>query len=281
MAEAPVSSPVIPQRLRLEDSFQFRCHKGIACFNACCRSIDISLTPYDIVRLKNRLGLASYEFLASYTSRFDMDAHGMPGVKLNPKAGTSECQFLGEDGCGVYEDRPSTCRYYALGTVSMRTTGGSKEEDFYFLVKEPHCLGHDEPTTQTIGQYRAEQGVDVYDELNKAWRQAVLKKRSCGPTLGKPSERSLELFYLCSYDVDGLREFIKNPGFLEVFDLNDSTTQALLNDEVELMRFGFRILRQVLFGEISIPLKADAREKRLARRRALHPRALGAEQAVS
>jgi hypothetical protein len=56
---------------------------------------------------------------------------------------------------------------------------------------------------------------------------------------------------------------------------------VLLNDEVELMRLGFRILRQVLFGEISIPLKGDAYEERLARRRALLTPAAGAEEAVS
>lgn len=281
MPQAPVSSPVVPQKLGLDDSFQFRCHKGIACFNACCRSIDISLTPYDIVRLKNRLGLPSYEFLARYTSRFDMDAHGMPGVKLNPKPGTSECPFLADGGCSVYQDRPSACRYYALGTVSMRKTGESQEQDFYFLVKEEHCLGHNEPTTQTIGEYRAQQGVDIYDELNKGWRQAVLKKRSCGPTLGRPSARSLDLFYLCSYDVDGLREFVKSPGFSEVFDLDGDVLEALLDDEVELMKLGFRILRQVLFGEMTIPLRADAREKRQDRRRALGARETDPEQAIS
>lgn len=54
----------------------------------------------------------------------------------------------------------------------------------------------------------------------------------------------------------------------------------LLNDDAELMRLGFRILRQVLLGEISVPLKGDAYEKRLARRRALLTPAAGAEEAV-
>ena len=40
------------------------CHKGIACFNKCCQSIDIMLAPYDILRLKKRLGMCPAEFLA-------------------------------------------------------------------------------------------------------------------------------------------------------------------------------------------------------------------------
>jgi len=38
-------SPIIPVQLALHDKFQFRCHKGIACFNKCCENIDILLTP--------------------------------------------------------------------------------------------------------------------------------------------------------------------------------------------------------------------------------------------
>lgn len=267
MADTEAQSPLIPLRLGLDDRFQFRCHKGISCFNACCRSIDITLTPYDILRLKSRLGLASYEFLVKHTQRFDMDAHGVPGVKLNPKAGTSECQFLTEEGCSVYEDRPTACRYYALGSASMRKIGATEEEEFYFVVKEDHCRGHEEPVVQTVGEYRKDQGVDVYDALNREWRQLVLKKRSCGPTIGRPSARSLDLFYLCSYDVDGLREFIKSPGFGDVFAIEPVLMDTLLEDDTELMKFGFRMLKQVLFGEQTIALRDDAVAKRVARRK--------------
>jgi len=60
----PHQSSLQPVELFLDDTIQFRCHKNIACFNECCKRIDISLTPYDILRLKNRLELTSNEFLA-------------------------------------------------------------------------------------------------------------------------------------------------------------------------------------------------------------------------
>ena len=53
-----------PVELNLDSEFQFHCHKGIACFNACCKNIDIQMTPYDIVRLKQRLEMNSSEFLS-------------------------------------------------------------------------------------------------------------------------------------------------------------------------------------------------------------------------
>ena len=56
-------TPVVPNQLEGDAVIQFRCHKDIDCFNACCKNIDIMLTPYDILRLKQRLGITSTEFL--------------------------------------------------------------------------------------------------------------------------------------------------------------------------------------------------------------------------
>ncbi len=260
-------SPIVPVKLGLDDRFQFRCHPGIACFNECCKNIDILLTPYDILRLKKRLGLSSREFLARHTVMFEMDAHGMPGLKMKTKAGTTECQFLTPEGCGVYEDRPAACRYYALGATTMRPKDSPQVEEFYFVVKEPHCLGHQEPKTQTIREYRREQGVEIYDEMNRAWREVVLKKRSGGPSIGRPSDRSFDLFFIASYDLDGFRAFVASPGFQEVYDIPSEEMETLLHDDNALLQFAARFMKQAFFGEKTIPVKPDALEKRLARKR--------------
>lgn len=271
MQDTPAAkSPIIPIQLSSQDTLQFNCHKGVTCFTECCRHIDITLTPYDIVRLKQRLGMTSTEFLAQYTVPYEMDGHGMPGVKLRTRGNTTECQFLGDrdTGCTVYTDRPTACRYYALGIASMRRMGGATDEDFYFVVREMHCQGHAESKTQTVQEYRQEQGVDVYDELNREWRQIVLKKRSSGPTIGKPSQRSMQLFFMASYDIDRFREFVRSDGFLEMYEVSEEQLATLMGDETELMRFSHKFLKQVLFGEKFLPEKPDALEKRLARRRA-------------
>ncbi|MDH4189679.1 MAG: YkgJ family cysteine cluster protein [Betaproteobacteria bacterium] len=257
-------SPVQPVALGLEEKFRFRCHQGIACFNRCCESIDILLMPYDIVRLKNRLDVSSREFIDRYTRDSELDAHGMPGLKLAKKPGTSACVFLTAEGCGVYEDRPSACRYYALGLMAMKKKDTDVEEDAYFVVKEAHCLGHEEAHTQTVGEYRREQGVDVYDEKNRDWRRIILKKRSSGPAVGRPSQRSFELFFLASYDIDGFRAFVASEGFRRVFELDEGYYAKLLADEDELLAFAHRYLRQVLYGEQSIALRADEAARRAA-----------------
>lgn len=260
------SSPVVPIKLSLDDKIQFRCRQGIACFNKCCENINIMLTPYDILRLKNRLGVTSQEFLDKHATVFEMDAHGLPGIRMKTKADSAACQFLTPDGCGVYDDRPAACRYYALGATTMRAKESSRPEDFYFVVKEEHCLGHDEPRTLTVREYRQEQGVEPYDEMTKDWRDIILKKRSSGPTVGAPSQKSMDLFYLASYDLDNFRVFIASPFFHDVYDIKPAYFQKLLTDEEELLQFAARYLKQVLFGEKYISEKPDAVEKRKKRR---------------
>lgn len=258
-------SVVQPVQLSLDDRFKFRCHKDIPCFNQCCRNIDIMLAPYDVLRLKRRFDLSSREFIDRDTRDYEMDGHGMPGLKLKTKEGTRECVYLTPEGCSVYEDRPSACRYYALGLLSMRRKDSPADENSYFVVKEEHCLGHFEPKTQTVREYRREQGIQTYDDANREWRRLLLKKRSGGPALGKPSRRSFELFFLASYDLDGFRAFVASPGFEELFELDPAFKAEILGDDEKLLQFAFRFLNQALFGEITIAVKQDTADRRRAR----------------
>jgi uncharacterized protein len=258
-------SPVLPAAFGEDKSIQFRCHRGVACWNACCSNIDISLTPYDILRLKRRLGLSSTEFLERYTVPYEMEKDGIAGVKLKPVASGTACRFMEPEGCGVYGDRPTACRYYPVALLSMVKQGEATDRDSYALVKEPHCLGHDEPRAITIADYRNEQGLPEYDELARGWRQLILKKKSSGPTIGKPSKRSLQLFFMTCYDVDRFRAFVASDGFAEIYDLPADEMAAILADDVAAMQFGFRFLRQVLFGEATIPMHEGNVEERRAR----------------
>ena len=265
-------SPVVPEMVDGSKTIQFQCRKGIACWNACCSNIDISLTPYDILRLKRRLGLASAAFLQQYAVPYEMEKDGIAGIKMKPVEGGSACQFMKPEGCGVYEDRPTACRYYPVALLSMRRQDEYTDTHSYALVKEAHCLGHNEPRSLTIDEYRAEQGLKEYDEQGRGWRQLVLKKMSSGPTVGKPSVKSRQLFFMTCYDIDTFRAFVDSGPFKELYDMPEAERQAMLGDSLEseeaLMQFGFRFLRQVLFGEESIPLHKEAAEKRREQARA-------------
>ncbi|MCJ7629281.1 MAG: hypothetical protein MUO50_12955, partial [Longimicrobiales bacterium] len=54
-------------RLGPNDTFKFGCHPGVSCFNTCCSDVNVFLSPYDVLRLAERLGISSTEFLEKYT----------------------------------------------------------------------------------------------------------------------------------------------------------------------------------------------------------------------
>jgi len=53
MSNNDLMANIETNRLGLKSKFKFECHKGVKCFTKCCRGINIVLTPYDIIRLKN------------------------------------------------------------------------------------------------------------------------------------------------------------------------------------------------------------------------------------
>jgi uncharacterized protein len=263
--DIPFQSNMVPAKLELGSQLKFRCYPGISCFNACCKRADITLTPYDILRLKGRLGKGATEFLKDHTVPFQMDQDGLPGVKLRTDD-EGACLFVTEQGCSVYEDRPTACRYYPLGHLAMRQSDRYEDETYYFLVKEAHCKGHEEERELTIQQYLQEQETAAYDAINREWMQIMLKKRSAGPTVGRPSESSLQLFFMASYDIDRLRRFVLSANFRSTYDLEETAYETFEQDDLPLLQFGYKLMRQVFFGERSIPEKGDAWEKRVEQR---------------
>lgn len=149
----PSMKDVEPNQLTLNSRFKFRCHKDIKCFTKCCSNISILLTPYDIVRMKKRLGMSSEEFLDKYTHMEVDDKSSHPLVRLKmAEDSEKKCFFVTPEGCTIYSDRPANCRYYPIGQGIMRKGAeqGPVNEEFYFFIRESHCLGYQEDNEWTI-----------------------------------------------------------------------------------------------------------------------------------
>lgn len=264
--DIPHKSDLIPQTLELGSKLKFSCHPGISCFNACCKHADITLTPYDVIRLKDSLGMTSTDFLKKHTVPFQMDGDGVPGIKLRT-TNEGACLLVDDEkGCTVYKDRPTACRYYPIGHMAMKPKDSLEDEVRYFMIKEEHCKGHEEDKEQTIQEFLNEQGVADFDAMNKSWLQLMLKKKSAGPTVGRPPEASLQLFFMASYDMERFRRFVMSDSFQKSYDLDDATYEILAKEDIALMQFGTKLLKQVLFGEKTIDEKDEAWEKRLETR---------------
>jgi hypothetical protein len=209
----------------------------------------------------------SEQFLKQHTVPFQLDADGVPGIKLRTD-NEGACLFLdGENGCSVYEDRPTVCRYYPVALLNLREKDSYEARQQYSLVREEHCKGHEEAREITLRDYRKEQGVEEYDEYNKAWYELILKKKSGGPAVGKPSEMSLQLFFMASFNFDMLRRFVLSDNFKASYDLPEEAYAEVAEDDIALMQLGNRLMRQALFGEKTIPEKNGVWEKRVEERK--------------
>jgi len=248
-----------PVRLNSDSKFSFRCHKDIRCFTQCCRGTNITLTPYDIILLKNRLQLSSEEFLAIYTEPHMLEKTDLPIVTLRhmddaDKADKDKddeerpCVFVRDEGCLIYSDRPTACRYYPVGTASLAHKEGADDEDFYFFVSEPHCLGFEEDKEWTVQKWREDQGVDIHDEINAEWTDLLVRKRSFPPNI-KLTDKSKQMFFLVSYNIDKFRKFVFESTFLTRYEVDPETLGKIREDEVGLLKFGIQWLRDVLFKE--------------------------------
>jgi len=272
-----------PRKYTLKSKFKFACQRGMKCYTHCCSDLNIILTPYDILRMKNKLGLSCDQFLAIYTKPEMLTRTKLPVVTMKMLDDEKKsCPFVTPEGCAIYEDRPLSCRYYPLGTAAFREqeiepTG----EDFYFMVKEAHCLGFESDKEWTVEEWRKDQEVEPYDEINKGWMEFMLRKKSFGFQM-ELSEEGRAMFFMVSSNMDSLRRFIFESTFLDRYDVEKKVLEQIKADEVALLKFGFDWLQSSLFGADKVKLKGEVvkeyKEKAEKEAREAARKAQGAQQ---
>ncbi len=232
--------------LSLQSRFTFHCHDGLACFNQCCRTPTIILSPYDILRLRQCLGITSGEFLERYTRRETEDMSNLPLVFLDAFRPTGDgCPFLGETGCTVYGHRPAACRLFPITMGSQITEQGVA--DYYFCRKLDCCQGFATDVEWTVESWQSNQGFKEYDQSRRGWLEIILKQGLRGPVDG----RLQELFATSAYDLDKFRQLIGEPAFRQAGDAEAKVLEYLITDtsDTALLDFSYRYLKSVLFGD--------------------------------
>jgi uncharacterized protein len=231
-------------RIETEEMFSFLCYPGVSCFTHCCRQLELSLTPYDVLRLKNATGLTSSAFLEKFVIIEQENSDTFPRLYLTMiDDGNASCVFVSDHGCTVYEDRPGACRAYPMGRAAMLTEQDTIE-DFYVLLKEDHCHGFDLNQRQTPTQYCQEQGLSFYNHINDA--VAVIlqhEKVRQGMALSK---EQIGDYILSLYDLDTFRKMIATDQLPHI-PLNAAQRQELERDEPMLL-FAIDWLKNSLFA---------------------------------
>jgi len=222
---------IVPVKLTGESRFKFSCHKGVKCFTACCSNINIVLPPYDLLRLRKRLGMTAEDFIDTYCDIEILAKTLLPVITLKMRQDEKKsCPFLTTEGCTVYEDRPNICRYYPVGMATLRKKDveGGKDE-FYFMTREDHCMGFEEDKAWTINEWRKDQEADLYDDINRGWMEILIKKKSFGEK-EFPAIKN-KMFFMASTDTDYFRAFVFESSFLDTYDIPAERIEKIRTDD--------------------------------------------------
>ncbi|MEW6076806.1 MAG: YkgJ family cysteine cluster protein [Thermodesulfobacteriota bacterium] len=238
-----------PIELSPGDSFRFACHRKVTCFNQCCGDLVQFLTPYDILRLKNRLGLTSGEFLSRYTRQQTGGETGLVVVSLTTGSPDDlRCPFVAPEGCGVYEDRPSSCRSYPLIRLASRSRETEQISERFFLIREDHCLGFDQDRTQTVRQWVEEQGLAEYNRMNDRMMELISAKNRLAPGRSL-SLAEANIFYTGCYDLDRFRKEIFETGRLAETGMTGVDLTAAEQDDRALLHLALTWTGRMLFPQ--------------------------------
>ena len=256
--------------LQLSDFFQFECRKGVKCFNQCCADVNIVLTPYDVLRMKNSLGITSGEFLGKYTKIFRPEKSVFPIVVLKMKdEAHKQCFFVSEEGCQIYEDRPWACRMFPLD--KQKPIGG---ETTFNLLKKPECLGFEQKKKWRVEDWILSQGINIYEKYESLFQGLIEHERAKDLDITNPDV--LQMVQMALYDLDKFKKFVFESNFLNYFEVDKGRVKTIKNADVELLIFGIEWIKFGLFGQQTFRVKEEVvnKKKKELEKRALkqnHP----------
>lgn len=231
------------------DRFHFRCHKDLACFNRCCRNLNLFLYPYDVIRLRKRLGLDSDQFLDRHVDVVLREGNFFPDVLLRMADNASRtCPFLSEKGCTVYPDRPDTCRTFPVEQGILFKERPGSEEMVSFFRPPDFCLGQHEDQELTLDQWAEDQQAVTYNRMTARWAavKALFHTDPWGPE-GVDGPKG-KMAFMAAYNIDRFRDFVFQSSFLKRYRIKKTLAKKLRVSDRELMLFGFDWIRFFVWG---------------------------------
>ncbi len=216
MIDETPSQEAFSEKLSRNDSFCFSCGPHVKCFTECCGKLQLLLTPYDVLRLRKNLGITSEEFLDRFTVIRWKTPHGLPEIfmRMDPEQ-NKRCPFVTESGCSVYSDRPGACRMYPIGRASSTHPMDGSRREFFFVVKEDHCLGFQEDRQWSIGDWLADQELVEYNRMNDLLMEIYSKKIRRSDINLTPQH--IQMFVMACYNTEKFRNFLFAGPFFDKF----------------------------------------------------------------
>ena len=227
-------------------TFCFECTPDAACFNRCCRQLTLPLTPYDVLRMRRRLGMDSGQFLSQMTKLKSFPDSGLPVAMLKMRPDLDEtCPFVTPAGCEIYDDRPGACRCYPLGRGTSPSPNGVAET--HYLVQEPHCQGFSARGARdwTAQEWFEHEGVLPYNKANDRY----MRLSAMVATSGRPLDQKLSnMCMLCCYQLDKFRELVGRMKIFSRVKISEERRQAVMAQDEACLDFALDWMELVIFG---------------------------------
>ncbi len=227
--------------------FKFSCHENVSCFTKCCRNVDMPLYPYDIIIMKNKLGIRSGEFLNKHVNavRGANDFFPTLMMKMNQ---VNACPFLGPNGCSIYESRPSACRMYPLERAVDRSPTKGRPTEFFFLTNHDYCMGHKEEQEWTVKDWLRDQGLAEHNSHADRWAEMdtfFATNPWAGEGVAGPRQK---VAFLACYNIDAFRDYVRDKNILADYKIPATRLRSIQNDDEALLSFGYDWLKIILAG---------------------------------
>jgi len=237
------------RRLGAGERFSFRCHPGVACFNRCCRNLNLFLQPYDAMRLKNCLRISSDAFIDAHVDVVLREGAHFPEVLLRMADDVEKtCPFLTDAGCSVYAHRPDTCRTFPVEHGLWHDDRSGRPEPVYYFRPPDFCLGQHEDQQLTIEAWIEDQQAGAYHRMTRRWG-AVRKLFAQNPWGSEgPDGPRAKMAFMAAYNIDRFKAFVFESSFLRRYKIKSALLKKVQRDDEALLMLGFEWIRFFVGG---------------------------------
>jgi len=237
------------KKLEANDIFRFRCHAALSCFNQCCHNLNLFLSPYDVIRLKNRLAIDSDQFIDHYVDVVLRESNYFPEVLLRmSEQGQRACSFLEKSGCRVYSDRPNTCQLFPVEQGLIYQAQTQKPHLIHFFKPPDFCRGPFETKEWTPEQWSEDQQAVTPNQMTLRW--AELKRLFQNDPWGiqGPAGSKAKMAFMATFNLDRFRDFVFKSSFLKRYKVKTKQLHQIEKDDVALLNFGFEWVKLFVWG---------------------------------
>ncbi len=247
--DAKKQDDISGKRLEPGEHFNFKCHAALACFNQCCRNLNLFLYPYDVLRLSRHLKISTDQFIEEHVDVVLRDGHYFPEVLLHmSETNAQTCPYLTDAGCRVYPDRPDTCRTFPVEQGAQYDAADGSRTAVHFFRPPDFCLGQHEDQQWTTQTWAQDQEAERYHDMTMRW--ADIRRLFQNDPWGRqgPHGAKAKMAFMATYNLDRFREFLFTSSFLKRYRIKPDLKKRLRNNDKALLLFGFEWVKFFVWG---------------------------------